>query len=139
MGLGNLLPQIGKPLMVANEFLGGCGSFLPGVTALGKRDIPLAAVSSTRLEDLVTVARVFAEVTKPGRTPAAFAPRGEEVYRQTFPTPGDRKNREDKVTLAGSSEGLRRWKESTFLIVGAGPPGTERTFLNGIKAVPISP
>ena len=38
MGLGNLIPQIGKPLIVANEFLGGCGSFLTGVSAVRKRN-----------------------------------------------------------------------------------------------------
>jgi len=137
MGLGNLIPQLGKPLIVADEFLGGCGSFLTGVTAMHKRGIPLAAVSTTRLEDLVAAARVFAEVTKPGITPAVFAQRCEQAYRQTFPAPGGIRSKEDKLALAGISECLKRLKESTFLIVGAGQPGAEQTFLNGIKAVYI--
>ena len=137
MGLGNLIPQIGKPLIVANEFLGGCGSFLTGVTALRQRNIPLAAVSTTRLDDLVATARVFAEVVKPGSTPAVFVQRCEEAYRKTFLAPREIRSKEDKVALAGISECLKRLKESTFLIVGAGQPGTEQTFLNGIKAVHI--
>lgn len=137
MGLGNLIPHIGKPLIVANEFLGGCGSFLTGVSAVRQRNIPLAAVSSTRLEDLVAAARVFAEVTKPGRTPAVFAQKCEAAYRKTFPEPGNMKSKEDKVALAEISECLKRLKESTFLIVGGGQPGTEQTFLNGTKAIHV--
>ena len=89
LGLGGLVPQMGKPLIVADEFLGGCGSFLTGVSALRKSNIPLAAVSSTRLEDLVVATRVFAEVKQPDSTPATFARRCEEAYRKTFPRAGE--------------------------------------------------
>jgi hypothetical protein len=137
MGLGSLLPQIGKPLIVANEFLGGCGSFLTAVSAVRKKGIALAAVSSTRLDDLVAAARVFVDVKKPGSTPATFARRCEDAYRKTFPGPGQVKSKEDKVALAGISECLKRLKESTFLIVGAGTPGTEQVILNGTKAIHV--
>ena len=137
MGIGGLLPRIGKPLVVANEFLGGCGSFLTGVSAARRQDVPLVAVSSTRLEDLVAVTRVFADVKRPGSTPVRFAQQGEEVYRRTLTAAGQNPCREDRVTLRGISECLDRLRESKFLIVGAGEPGTEQTFLNGIKAVHV--
>jgi hypothetical protein len=137
LGLGNLIPQIGKPLIVANEFLGGCGSFLTGVSAMRKKNIPLAAVSTTQLDDLIAVARIFAETKKPGITPAAFAQRCEETYCKTFPAPGKMKSKDDKVALAGISECLKRLKAATFLIVAAGQPGTEQTFLNGTKGIHV--
>ena len=137
LGLGNVIPQIGKPLMVADEFLGGCGSFLTGVTAMRKRNIPLAAVSTTRLDDLVAAARAFAEVKKPGCTPATFAQKAEQAYRKTFRRPRDLKGKKDKVALAEIGECLQRLKESTFLTVGAGQPGTEQVFLNGVKAIHV--
>jgi L-fucose isomerase-like protein len=137
MGIGNLLPQLRKPLIVADEFLGGCGSFLTGVSAARTQNVPLVAVSSTRLDDLLATTRVFAGVKQPGCTPATFARRAEEAYRQTLPAPGNLKSKEDTVALTDISECLERLRESTFLIVGAGQPGTEQTFLNGIKAIHV--
>ena len=43
-------------MMVANEFLGGCGLFLTQYAGLCSAGVPAAAVSSTRLDDLVTPA-----------------------------------------------------------------------------------
>jgi L-fucose isomerase-like protein len=135
MGLGAIIPQLNKPLLVANEFLGGCGLFLTSVTAMRKRNIPLAAVSTTRLDELVAAARVFAEVKKPGCTPASFARECQEAM--TFPAPASTKSKADRVRFAPISECLERLKESTFLIVGAGKPGAEQVFLNGTKAIHV--
>jgi len=65
--------RLGKPMVVADEFLGGCGVFLTGFSELCRLGLPAAAVSTTRLADLVAVARQFADVRKPGVTPALFA------------------------------------------------------------------
>ena len=62
--------ELGKPMLVANEFLGGCGGFLTRYSKLCSLDIPAAGVSSTRLSDLVIVARQFAGVREKGVTPA---------------------------------------------------------------------
>lgn len=138
-GLTGCLQQIaklGKPTLVADEYLGGSGVFLVGLSGLVRQKLPVGAVSSTRLDDLVTVARLFADVNKPGMNPAAFAQRCEEVYRQTFGTAGNMHCIEDKVTLTPIGECLKRLRESKFLIVGAGPAGQEREFL-GAKAIYI--
>jgi len=136
-GLTGCLQQIarlGKPTLVADEYLGGSGVFLVGLSGLARQKLPVGAVSTTRLEDLVAVARVFADGKNPGMTPAVFAQRCDAVYRRTFGAPGDMKSVEDKVTLTPIGECLKRLKESKFLIVGAGPSGQEREFL-GAKAV----
>ena len=87
VAVGGTLGAIGKlnkPMVAATEFLGGCGAFLTSAPPL-VRGSSSAAVSTTRLEDLVTVARQFASLRTPGLTPAAFAQQCQQAYRGTFP------------------------------------------------------
>jgi hypothetical protein len=126
--------KLGKPMVVADEYLGGSGVFLTGYSGLRRHGIPAGAVSSTRPKDLVAVAGVFADVKKPGMTPALFAQRCEEVYRRTFPKTGPMKCIEDKVTLTGIGECVERLKKSRFVVVGPKFSGEEREFL-GAKGI----
>ncbi|UCD27649.1 MAG: hypothetical protein JSV03_11100 [Planctomycetota bacterium] len=126
--------KLGKPILVVDEFLGGSGVFLIGYSRLRRLGIPVAAVSSTQPSDLVTVARVFAEVKKQNLTPESFAKRCEVVYRHTFVPISQMKCMEDKVPLTDIGECVKRLKESRFLIVGTGQPGEEEHFL-GAKGI----
>jgi hypothetical protein len=126
--------QLGKPMLVADEYLGGSGLFLCAIAGLRRQGVAMGTVSTTRPADLVAVARLFAGVKKPGTTPASFAKQCDEVYRRTFAAPGEMKCVEDKVPLHGIGQCVKRLKESRFLIVGAGPSGQERDFL-GAKGI----
>ncbi len=119
------LGQLGKPMLLADEFLGGSGVFLTRYSQLCSRKIPAAAVSTTRLDDLVTVARQFAHVRQPGTTQATFARACEQEYRKTFPASGEMICTEDPVTLTDIGECVKRLRESSFLIVGRGRAGQE--------------
>ncbi len=121
--------QLGKPLLVADEFLGGSGLFLTGYSALCSRGIPAAAVSTTRPSDLMVVARQFADVRKSGTTPASFARQCEEVYRRTFPARGEMTCADDSVALTDIGECVKRFRQARFLIVGRGMAGQEQDFL----------
>jgi len=135
-GLGGAISEIGglgKPLVVATEFLGGCGVFLTRYSELRSGGIPAAAVSSTRLSDLVAVAGEFANVRKPGVTAGSFARRCEEIYRRRFGGLVDAGCAEDRVELTDIGECVKRFGESRFLIVGQGRGGEEDDFL-GAKA-----
>jgi len=123
------IAKLGKPTLVADEVLGGCGAFLTGVSQLARGGKPAAAVSTTRLDDLVTVARQFAEVRRPGATPASFAKQCEQVYRKTFPAGGKMACADDPVPLTDIDDGVKRFRASRFLIVGRGHGGQERDFL----------
>ena len=136
MGLLGTIAGLGKPTLVADEFLGGCGSFLVGTSALTRQGIPVATVSTTRPDDLVAVARVFADVKAPGTTPATFAQRAGEVYRRTFAPPRGLDCHDDHPTLNSIGECLKRMKESRFVIVGAGPAGQVQDFL-GAKGIHV--
>jgi len=131
-GLGGAIPEIGglgKPMVVATEFLGGCGVFLTRYSELCSRGIPAAAVSSTRLSDLVAVAGEFANVRKPGVTPESFARRCEEVYRKTFVSTTEVECADDRLKLRDIGECVKRFGQSRFLIVGRGRGGQEDNFL----------
>jgi len=121
--------KLGKPMLVADEFLGGSGLFLTGYSGLLDRKVPAAAVSTRRLEDLVQVARQFGEVRRRGLTPEAFARECEKAYRKTFPVRGEMKTAGDPVALTDIGKCLDRFRRSRFLIVGRGRPGQEYDFL----------
>jgi hypothetical protein len=125
--------RLGKPTLVADEFLGGSGVFLTGYSSLCSQRIPAAAVSTTNLDDLVTVTRQFADIRQPGMTPATFATRCEEAYRQTFPQTGNLIGKQDAVETTEIGDCVKRFRQSRFLIVGRGTPGQEQEFL-GCKA-----
>ena len=130
------LGRLNKPMIVANEFLGGCGVFLTSCSALTPQGIAATAISTTRLQDLVTVARQFADVRQPGTTPASFARKCQEAYRQTFGMSKSGGCAEDPVKLRDIGESVRRFRQSRFLIVGRGKPGQEQQFL-GAKAIHV--
>jgi hypothetical protein len=123
------LAKLKKPILVADEYLGGSGMFLVGYSRLSRMGIPAAAVSTTRPADLVAACQAMAELKQPGMTPAAFAKRAEQLYRQTFAASGPMKCLDDRVTLAPIGQCLERLKKAKFLIVGPGKSGTQKNFL----------
>ena len=123
------IAKLGKPTIVADEFLGGSGVFLVGLSAVRRRGIPVAAVSSTRLGDLVTVARCFRALKRPGVTPAAFAEQCERAYRGTFPEAGAMKCADDRPSLADVAQCVERLRKYRFIIVGRGTAGRTQDFL----------
>jgi len=131
------LGQLGKPMLVADEYLGGSGVFLVGYSGLCRQGLSAGAVSTTRPADLVAVARWFADIRKPGMTAAAFASQCAEVYRSTFAPTGPMKCRDDRVAVADIGECVKRLKQSRFLSVGPGPSGQEQEFL-GTKGLHVS-
>jgi len=136
VGLLRQIGKLGKPMIVADDFLGGSGAFLCGYSGLLEQNTPAGAVSTTRPDDLVAVARCFADVKKPGTTPASFAKHCWEVYRETFPKVGKMTCTEDKLKLADIAECVKEFKKSRFLIVGRGAAGSERDFL-GAKGIDL--
>jgi hypothetical protein len=129
--LGGTLAAIGKlnkPMVVASEFLGGCGAFLTAAPPL-VRGGNTVAVSTTRLADLVTVARQFASLRTPGLTPAAFAKQCEQAYRSTFPPADTRSCTDDGLKLTDLGQCVARFRKSKVLVLGQGHSGQQRDVL----------
>ena len=128
--------KLGKPMIVADEYLGGSGLFLVGYSAIRREGIPAVGVATTRPSDLVAVVRCFADVKKPGTTPESFAARCDQVYRKTFPKVGEMKCIDDPVSLNDIGDCVERFKKYRFLIVGRDGSGRERDYL-GAKGIHI--
>lgn len=120
--------KVGKPMVLADEYLGGSGVFLIGYSRLCRQEMPACGVATTRMSDLVSVARCFADV-KPGTTSEAFARRCQEVYRKTFTRSGEMTCLEDPVELTNIGQAVERFKKSRFLIIGRGKAGQEQNLL----------
>jgi len=132
--LGGAMAAIGKlnkPLVVANEFLGGCGAFLRNAPQL-VHDGKALAVSTTRLDDLVTVARQFASLGEAHLTPSEFARRCEKAYRGTFLSTDETKCVDDNLELTGIGECVARFRKSKVLVLGGGSGGRQRNVLGAI-------
>ena len=132
------IAQLRKPLLVVDEFLGGCGAFLIACSGLPAQGIPAAAVSSTRLDDVIQVARVFGELRDPDVTAEKFAQRCQEVYRTTFPRRQDLRCQDDRLQLTDIGQCVERFRQASFLVVGAGNAGQEQKFLARRRITSIS-
>jgi hypothetical protein len=130
-----MIGKLGKPMIVADEYLGGSGVFLIGYSRLCREGISACGVATTRMSDLTTVVRCFAEL-KPDATPESFARKCQEVYRKTFAPVGEMRCLEDRVKVLNISQAVERFKKSRFLIVGRGKPNQEQDFL-GAKGINI--
>ena len=129
--LGGTLSAIGKlnkPMVVGDEFLGGCGAFLGAAPPL-VHNAKAAAVSTTRLDDLVVVAQQFTALGTAKLTPAEFAQRCEKAYRATFPPVAEEACADDNLKLADIGQCLTRFRQSKVLVLGKGNGGKQRDLL----------
>jgi L-fucose isomerase-like protein len=126
------IAALGKPTVVADEFLGGSGVFLTAYGALHDRKIPAVAVSTTRLSDLVPVVQQFGNTRRRGATLARFAHHCRQIYRTSFQKEGTLKCADDPVPLTDITKCVERLRQSSFLIIGRGRAGQEQDFL-GVK------
>ncbi len=127
-GTLSAIGKLNKPLVVANEFLGGCGAFLRGAPSLVHKKTAVA-VSTTQLGDLVAVARQFASLGTENLTTAEFARRCEKAYRRTFPSAGESTCVDDNLKLTGIAECVARYRASKVLVLGRGNGGRQRNLL----------
>lgn len=123
------LSRFAKPTVVVDEFLGGCGAFLTACSGLLTQGVPIACVSTTRLDDVVLVAREFEKLGDANLTPTRFAEQCELAYRTTFPPRSTEKCIPDDVRLTNIGKCVEQFQKSRFLIVGAGNAGQEASFL----------
>ena len=127
-----MLAPLGKPILLANDVLGGGMDFLSGYAGTLQKKAPVAGMSSSKTADLVAVAKCFADVKKDSLTPEQFAGRCRDAYVKTFGRSPKEAMAKDDVKVAKISECVQRLQESRFLVVGRGRPGVEATFL-GVK------
>ena len=114
------LGQLRKPMLVVDEFLGGCGAFLIACSGLPGQGVTAAAVSTTAHGRRGACGGCLRELRNPEVTAEKFAQRCEDVYRATFAPHGQLRCKDDPVQLTDIGQCVDRLRQSRFLIVGAG-------------------
>ncbi|MHB8953103.1 MAG: hypothetical protein ACYC4U_08985 [Pirellulaceae bacterium] len=120
--------KLNKPLLVASEFLGGCGAFLTGVPPLVRQG-GAVALSTTRLDDLAAVVREFAPLCAAGLSPAEVARRCEQVYCGTFAARNSEQCLADSPQLTDIGQCVAQFRESKVLVLGSGRGGQQQNIL----------
>ncbi|NLX99156.1 MAG: hypothetical protein GXY83_23710, partial [Rhodopirellula sp.] len=130
-GVLTAIGTLNKPLVVADEFLGGSGAFLTGAPPLVLSK-GATAVATTRPDDLAAVARQFAALRTSRLTPTEFARRCEEVYRSTFPSSGEMACADDNLKLANIGQCVAQFQRSKVLVLGRGKGGQQQNVLGAM-------
>ncbi len=123
------LGSTGKPTLIANEFLGGCGVFLGGLSRLLRKKAPVVGISTVRLSDLVEVCKTFKRLGTENLSAEAFAEYARAAYRATFGSAKVRIVPDETLKLRPISACLKKFRSSRFLIVGRGRKGQKQNFL----------
>ncbi len=129
----------GKPVLYADFQFGGSGGFLvytAGFLRQGLRN--LGFVASSRVEDLVEAAKVFAAAKTAGPG-FDFASATAAARKAATPDPGDFGVKPDRPALLSSEETVRRMEASRILAV-RGPQAQPSTEVMGIPVdtIPFS-
>lgn len=128
----------GKPTLLVDDLYGGSGEFLITYAAARRAGRKVAAVSSSRLDDVIAAARCFATLTAPGGGADAFVAACNARRKADTPAAGPMTCAADRVTCAEPGEVLRRLRESTILLVGR-PMGDAKATSGvfGTRVIPV--
>jgi hypothetical protein len=145
LGLWTGAPQAigtsGKPTLFVDDLYGGSGEFLIANASARRNKWKVAAVSSSRLDDVVAAARCFELLKKPGGTVEQFLAACQEAGRKAAKPAGDMACKADAVKCVPVDECLKKLQGYTILAVGGGwgMPGSGKAIeaLFGTKVLPI--
>ena len=83
----------GRPMLLATDLFGGTNEFLHVVDAARRKKQNVAAVTSSRFDDVIEAARCFELLKKPGTTPEGFLAACNEVRRKGIKRSGISRSR----------------------------------------------
>lgn len=116
----------GKPVLYADFQFGGSGGFLTYTAAFLRKQTPnVGFVASSRIKDLIAAVKCF-ETVKQSGSAADFAAATTRARLAATPKQGKSAGQVDSVACLGTTECLRRFKESKILAVRgleSGPAG----------------
>jgi len=131
----------GKPTLYVDDLYAGSGEFLIGYATARRARQKVAAVSSSRLDDVIEAARLFEILKRPNGTADAFVAACDAARKKGTKPMGDMKCPEDPIKAVDVDACLAKLRTSTILAVGGGwgMPGSGKSIegLFGTKVVPI--
>ncbi|MBZ0254608.1 hypothetical protein K8I31_01005, partial [bacterium] len=111
------IAKTSKPVLYADFQYGGSGGFLVYTAGfLRKNTSNLGFVASSNMDDLIAAVKQFAIVQR-GGSPSDFAQAVERIRKNNTPKTGDMTCLDDPVKTIGSSECMKRLRESRILAV----------------------
>lgn len=143
VGLWTRAPQVigasARPTMFVDDLYGGSGEFLIANAAARRAGHKVVGVSSSRIDDVIQVARCFHVLKQPGKTVDDFLAAADAARRKTFAAPGDLSCREDQVKAVDVAECLKKLRQSKILVIGRNPGGMGKAIEDvfGTKVIPI--
>ena len=131
----------GRPTLFVDDLYGGSGEFLIAYAGARRAGRKVAAVSSSRLDDVVEAARLFSLLKQPGGSADAFVAACDAARKKSTKAPCDMACPDDPVKTVSVDECLKKLRASTILTVGGGwgMPAIGKAIedLVGTKVVPV--
>jgi hypothetical protein len=129
----------GKPTLIAQYLFGGSGGFHVYTAGLRRKFPNMAAVSSSRLEDLAEAARCF-RMVKQGASATEVAAAMHRVHLDRMPPPRVTTGTEDPINPKSPGQLLEALQEEKILVVGGGSAAVARALADTLKitVAPVS-
>ncbi len=143
VGLWTGAPQAvgagGRPTVFVDDLYAGSGEFLIANAAARRAGHKVVGVSSSRLQDVVEVARCFGVLKQPGKSADDFLAAADAARKKNITPPGGLACIADEVRAIDVAECLKRLGESKILVVGRDPGGYGKAIeeVFGTKVIPV--
>lgn len=122
----------GKPTLVVQYLYGGSGGFHVYTAELRRRYPNMAAISSSRLEDVAAAAKAFC-LLKQGASPADVAAAAHRIHLEKMPPPQHTTGKDDPVNIRPIGEVLEHVAREKILVVGGGSGAIARALGETLK------
>jgi len=128
-----------RPMVLVDDLYGGTPEFLRSIAAIRRVGLQVVGMATSRLEDVVRVARCFKGAGRPGVSPGELFAACEAERRKVIGAPAPAACTEDPLPPADVKGCLDRLRTSTILLVGreAGPFGEAITRELGTRVVSV--
>ncbi len=122
----------GKPTIIAQYIYAGSGGFHVYTAALRRKYKNMAAISSSRLEDLAEAARKFC-LLRQGANAEQVAQAAHRSHLDRMPPPKQTSGKEDKLSLRPIGEVLAALEKELILTVGGGSTAVANALAETLK------
>jgi len=122
----------GKPTIIAQYIYGGSGGFHVYTAALRRNHKTMAAISSSRLEDLAEAARKFT-LLRQGATAEQVAQAAHRSHLDRMPPPQHTAGKEDKLSVRPIGQVLADLEKELILTVGGGSSAVAKALAETLK------
>jgi L-fucose isomerase-like protein len=108
----------GRPMLYVGDLYGASGEFLVAYAASRRHGPKVAAVTSSRFEDVAEAVRCFELLKQPGGSADSFVAACDAARKKSTPSPSQSPCAADPLTTVDVGGCLQKLRESTILAIG---------------------